>query len=425
MGKDLHGNEIGNGIHQLKNGTYEARYYERNGKRVSLYDRNLDKLKRRLNIEKKRVSEAAPLTSGRRMKLDEWFDKWLNVYKHNMISPSTKRIYIQTYENLMSPELGNMALQEISPIHVRELINKLFDNGYSHSTINKVKVLLVDMLDKALLDDLVWKNVARGIKLPKSEEMERRVLTRDEQLSFLETAKGTYYYNLYIVALNTGMRIGEVAALSPRDIDFEKGKIHITKTLTYAKLEGDTKKTFHLGPPKTEKSRRDIPITRECEMALKKQYMQNNIVKSKMHCNPLEGLEDLVFCTSLNGPINPEVVIDDIKRILKQINMMRDDADQFEHFSFHSFRHTFATRCFESGMEPKAIQEILGHASLQMTMNLYTHVTEEKSRSEMGKFEKAMIDLEESRETLEERKYREYIEKEYKNLNKIRKINLA
>ena len=219
MGKDLHGNEIGNGIHQLKNGTYEARYYERNGKRVSLYDRNLDKLKRRLNIEKKRVSEATPLTSGRRMKLDEWFDKWLNVYKHNMISPSTKRIYIQTYENLMSPELGNMALQEISPIHVRELINKLFDNGYSHSTINKVKVLLVDMLDKALLDDLVWKNVARGIKLPKSEEMERRVLTRDEQLSFLETAKGTYYYNLYIVALNTGMRVGEVAALTPGDID--------------------------------------------------------------------------------------------------------------------------------------------------------------------------------------------------------------
>ena len=425
MGKDLKGNEIGRGIKQIKTGTYEARFYDRTGRRVSLYDKNLSKLKRRLEVERSRVDNPTPLKSGGELKLDEWFEKWLNIYKHNMIAPSSKRIYSQVFETLISPVLGDMSLQQISSINVRFLVNDLYDRGYSHSTLNKVKVPLVDMLDKALLDDLVWKNVARGIKLPKSEDVERRVLTRDEQLSFLETAKGTYYYNLYVTALNTGLRIGEIAALTPKDIDFETKKIHVTKTLTYEKLEGDSKKTFHLGPPKTEKSKRDVPLTKECEMALKKQYMQNNIVKSKLQCHPIEGLKDLVFCTSRNGPINPEVVVDDIDRILRQINIMRDDTDQFERFSFHTFRHTFATRCFEAGMEPKAIQEILGHASLQMTMDLYTHVTDDKRRSEISKFEKTMFDLEESRESLDEQKYREYIEKEYKSLNKIRKINLA
>lgn len=425
MGKDLKGKECGRGIHQISNGTYEGRFTDRSGKRVSIYDRNLDRLKKKIDVEKTRVGNPTLIESGKTLKLSSWFNMWINVYKHDLIRPSTRRIYVHVFEKLIEPRLGNMALQDIKPIHVRSLLNDLHDNEYSYSTISKAKILLVDMFDKALLDDLVWKNVARGIRIPRDDNYERRVLTTEEQLSFLETAKGTYYYNLYVVALNTGMRIGEISALTPKDINFEKKEISINKSLTYIKYDEDEKKTFHLGPPKTNKSKRIIPITKECEIALKKQYMQNNIVKSKLHCNPIEGFEDLIFCTSLNGPICPQIIIDDIKRILKQINMMRDDSDQFESFSFHSFRHTFATRCFEAGMEAKAVQEILGHASIQMTMDLYTHVTDNKKKSEMDKFERTMYELEEAKESIDEQKYREYIEKEYKMLNKVKRITFG
>ena len=425
MGKDLNGKEIGRGIHQIKNGTYEARYVDRYNKRISLYDKNLSRLKKRLEVEKLRVGNPALIESGSALKLSSWYRMWLDVYKHDCIRPTTRRIYTHVFEKLIEPTLGDNTLQSIRHIQIAALINDLYDKGYSYSTLNKIKILLVDMYDKAILDDLVWKNPARGIKIPRDNDFERRVLTQDEQMQFLETAKGTYYYNMYVVALNTGMRLGEMAALTPSDIDFDKRIIHVTKSLTYDKYEGDEKKTFHLGPPKSNAGMREIPITHDCEIALKKQYMQNNIVKSKLSCHPLEGLDNLIFCTSLNTPICSQIMIDDIERILKQINLMYDDADQFERFSFHSFRHTFATRCFESGMEAKVLQKILGHADIKLTMNLYTHVTEDKNRTEMDKFEQAMREIEEQKESVDELKYREYIEKEYKSLNKIKKINFA
>lgn len=154
-----------------------------------------------------------------------------------------------------------------------------------------------------------------------------------------------FYENLFYVAVNTGLRPGELFALMIDDIDLETGYINVNKTLVYQKYLDDECKTFRIETPKTKQSFRKVPINSVCRVYLEKQLELKKIISRKRP---------------------------------KQQN-------DFSIFSGHTFRHTFATRCFEVGVEPKVVQDYLGHASLKMTMDLYTHVTESKSFHDIEK----------------------------------------
>lgn len=128
-------------------------------------------------------------------------------------------------------------------------------------------------------------------------------------------------------------------------------------------------------------------MNKQCLLALKKQNMQHNVVLSKSPKTLETRFVNLVFTTKYGTALNSQIYCDAIKRIVDEINLMRDEIECFEQFSGHTFRHTFATRSFESGIQPKTVQRYLGHASLQMTMDLYTHVLKEHLESEMDKLE--------------------------------------
>ncbi len=140
-------------------------------------------------------------------------------------------------------------------------------------------------------------------------------------------------------------------------------------------------KTFHIEPPKTKQSYRKAPINRVCRTYLERQMKLKTVVSQK---RPKQQ-NDYLFVTKFNTPLNSQIYADAIKAVIRQINLVRPLDDQFEAFSGHTFRHTFATRCFENGVDAKAVQSYLGHASLKMTMDLYTHVTEEKSMTDIEK----------------------------------------
>ncbi|MCC8141450.1 MAG: site-specific integrase [Lachnospiraceae bacterium] len=220
------------------------------------------------------------------------------------------------------------------------------------------------------------------------------MLTVEEQEDFLTCSAGTFYDNFFNVALNTGLRPGEMRALMEEDIDFDKKTISVTKTLIYQKLEGDDKKEFHLGPPKTESSVRTVPMNRIAEKALRRQIALKKLLVRK---NPKEGeFADLLFVTQNNTPICSQILCDAIKRITDEINLQRDPTNRFPEFSGHTFRHTFATRWIENdqsgegSQSPKVLQKILGHATLQMTMDLYVHVTGSFEQGEMARLEEKM-----------------------------------
>lgn len=387
MGKDLDGKELGQGILQKKNGVYEARYVDRFGKRKSVSGRNLKDVKRRFNEVLYENEQEINIKDS--VKLDAWYEKWMDYYKYDSIRENTKQQYNRIYYKHISPRLGKIKIQDITQLHIRELIKKLDKEGYGYETKNKVKILMVDMFNKAMLDEFVKKNPARGISIRRDEKKDVKVLSEEEQAVFFDCCKGTFYDNLFIVALTTGMRVGELAALRWEDVDFENQVIHVRRTLVYQKYEDDTCKTFHFELPKTKTSLRDVPINRQCQMALKKQYMQKKIVVDKAPAEkiPENQFRDLLFTTKFNTPLNSQIVCDAIKKIVDEINLTRDITEEMELFSLHCLRHTFATRCFESGIKPKTVQKYLGHASLQMTMDLYTEVLKEYQLEEMDKLD--------------------------------------
>lgn len=387
MGKDLYGRELGPGFGQRKNGQYYARFENRFGTRQTIYSADLQELRDKYNTavyeNKKKMNVVDDGTT-----LDDFFEIWIKVYKYKIIRENTRQGYQTVYRKHISPVLGKRTLMEITSLMVRALINNLDKQGYGYETRNRVRIMLLDMFDKALLDGFVNRNPLKGIKLVRDEQKEIRVLTREEQVDFFECAAGTFYYNLFVTAVETGLRPGELYALTPEDIHFEKKEIRVNKTLVYQKFEGDRGKEYHLGPPKTKSSNRTVPITERCGDALRKQIRQRQIILNKPNITPIKGFENLLFLSTLGTPLNATTYSDAIGRIVDTINLMKDPLEQMEKFSGHCFRHTFATRCFEAGINPKTVQAYMGHASLQMTMDLYTHVTESFKQDEIEKLER-------------------------------------
>lgn len=405
MGKNLKGKEIGQGIIQKSNGRYEARYVDRFGKRRSISGADLKDVKKRFN---EAIYENEKEVNVRcNLKLDEWYEKWMSIYKYDTIRNNTRRNYNQVYKKHISPYLGNFYINDITNMKIRELIKNLDKQGYGFETKNKVRILLVDMFNKAIFDEFLRKNPAKGITLKNDSENDVRVLSIEEQKDFFDCCKGTFYDNFFNVAVLTGMRIGEIAALRREDIDFNNKIISVNRTLVYQKYENDDKKTFHFELPKTKTSFRTIPINKQCEIHLKKQCLQKNVVRSKAPAEKKveKQYEDLLFTTKFNTPINSQIMCDAIKKIVNEMNLTRDVTEEILPFSCHCFRHTFATRCFESGIQPKTVQSYLGHATLQMTMDLYTSVLKEHGISEMERLDNTIESLGENEDEIIQKKY--------------------
>lgn len=385
MGKDLKGKELGKGIRQNKSGRYEARYIDRFGNRKSIYGTSKIEIRNKLqdalkeNIEKESVKK--------RMTVEQWYKEWFDIYKVPIIRPNTKRHYEYMFNIHILPEIGGMYLDEVRQIDIKNLINQLDQGGYRWETQNKVRILILDMFNVAIENDYALKNPAKGVRLSKNKPNDRIVLSLEQQQDFFECAMGTFYSNLFVVAVNTGLRPGEMCALEESDLDFESHTISVTKTLLYQKLDGDEGKEYHIGPPKTASSIRLVPMNGTCEEALKKQIRLKRMLS--MRYKGADGFLKLLFVTKFNTPICSQVLNDAIKRIVDEINLQRDETELFPVFSAHTFRHTFATRCIESGIMPKTVQKLLGHATLQMTMDLYVHVTEDFKQEELKKLDMA------------------------------------
>lgn len=377
MGKDLKGKELGAGITQRKNGTYQGRYKDRFGHTKTIYNRKLSVLRKELAVA---IAENENLFSVRKeITLDKWFGKWVELYKKKSVRPNTIREYTHVYSKNISPFLGNSKINSLVKSDIQQLIDTANDSGYKYERQNKIKVILSDMFERAIEDELMTKNPAKGVKLRSEKEFNAKALTLEQQDVFFEVCSGTFYDNLYNVAVNTGLRPGELFALTKEDVDLENGYISVNKTLVYQKYLDDECKTFHIEPPKTKQSYRKVPINRKCRKYLEKQFALKDVISKK---RPKQQ-NDFLFVTKFNTPINSQIYSDSIKRIVEQINLTREFADEFPVFSGHTFRHTFATRCFEVGIQPKVVQSYLGHATLKITMDLYTHVTDEKSANDI------------------------------------------
>ena len=349
MGKSLNGKELGNGISQRKDGLYQARFINRFGKRQTIYAKTLNEVRHKLRTEQYNDEKAINVVD-KNMTLDEWFDIWLSTCKKNCRS-STKGSYITHYKRIQE-ELGWRKLTSLNLIVMQEAFNKLkTDNARKNS-----KKILVDMLNKAVDTDLLVKNVAKQINtvIAKEEKKERRVLTIRETELFLEQAKGTFYENLFILALETGLRVGELSALQWEDIDFKKKVIHVKHTLCYFSKNG--KYVFEMHDTKTNNGKRTIPLTAKAINSLKCQKLQKQeiILKGK---TAKEEFQNLVFVTKNNQPTQQFLINQCMQLVIQNMNKAGID------FSPLYIAHTSAYFCYKSNRmwhEPQNIAETFG-----------------------------------------------------------------
>ncbi len=218
----------------------------------------------------------------------------------------------------------------------------------------------------------------------KKAKKEIRAMSVEEQGIFLAYAKESFYFNLYQVGLGTGMRSGELRALEWSDVDFKNKEIHVTGTLKFYKDKGYMKDS-----PKTSSSERTIPMLDKVYDVLKKQRKRQAEFRLALgeQWKTGDGLENLVFTTPYNRkgygqPISHSALNTDLKRIVERINK---DEIIFEKITPHTLRHTFATRGLENGIPPKVMQELLGHSSITMTLDIYSHVLPDTKAQEIQK----------------------------------------
>lgn len=389
MGKDLRGNELPTGIMQRPNGTYRGRFKYK-GEKYTLDNADLKKLIEEIDDLKYEVRHGIR-GKGDNIILDAWFDVWLNTHKRKTLKESTLVRYEYCYKNYVQKKFGKKKLVDFKPVILEKLFQEMADENYSTKTIKDIFNILGAVFKYAVQNRIISFNPCDGVELPKTKKKEIRVLSMYEQRELLEYAKGRLHENLIITALGTGMRAGELLGLTWDDIDFSKKEIAIDKTLVHIKDRTTEKYVFKYQTPKTASGKRVIPMQKSVYNALRKQRIQ--IKEMQMATNTwesLKGFENLVFVGQNGKPIAECTFRSVLNWIVKAINKERiknGDIELMEHIYPHALRHTFATRCFEAGIEAKTVQKYLGHSSVAITLDIYTHVTNDKAKEDMDKLE--------------------------------------
>jgi len=356
------------GVRKCADGTLEKRFTI-DGKRYSIYGKNAKEISQKEQEVRKKI-EAGIYTDNRNMTLDKYFDEWLTG-KRGSIKGNTLKWYAAYYKGHISPRLGNVKLQKMERRQVLAFQKELSEGDLSIRTCNNIMKILKIVLNDAVTDEIITKNPAEGIKAlkevnAKAAETYHRALTEQEQKDFMQEMAGDYYYEFVAFLLCTGMRFGEAAALTWSDIDYKQNVIHVTKTVTFN--EDNTRTT---GTPKSESGKRDIPLNDTIKGVLARQRKKQSIIVQ---------IEHRVFVSVYGKMVNNCAVNRAINSALERLE---EQGKPIEHFTAHALRDTFATRYIEQGGSPQTLKTILGHSSLAMTMDLYSHVLPNTKQKEM------------------------------------------
>lgn len=368
MGKDIKGKELGVGISQRKDGLYSGRFVDKNGKRQQKYFKKLQECRQWI-ADATYQDEHSDIRDLGNMSLDAWFDIWYEVNKENF-RYNTLKARKERYEHDIKPVIGHMLVTEVKTIHCQNVMI-LLKGKYSKSTLSQTRSLMKILFDYALDNEIITSNpVTRKVKVVGGkDERSARILTRQEQSELISCLDHYNFRNQYLFILNTGLRCGEMIALTWDDVDFKARKVSINKTATVIA----TNSQVIVNPPKTKSSIREVPLTREAVRILNEQKKGKVIrIENSMY----------VF-TGNDGEI---ISAQNYSRTLSYICK----KNGIEPISMHSLRHTFATRCIEAGMKPKTLQAILGHSTLAMTMNKYVHTTDDEKSKELELVEHAL-----------------------------------
>lgn len=367
-------NKRGNGegsISRRKSGGWTAQYavYTPEGrKRRTLYGKTRKNVATKLS-RALADREGGLVFDGGNLTVGEYLDRWLAECVKGPVRESTFERYEYAIRPHIKPALGRVKLKSLTPTHVRGFYREKLDGsegspGLASATVHKIHVVLHKALDQAVADGLIPRNVTRAVKVPSAslERKEITPLTAEEANRLIEVAidESDRLQTLYVLAIHTGLRQGELLALRWEDLDLEEGALRVRRTLTYAGGK------HSLAEPKTRKSRRTVRLTTLAIDSLKS-HLERQIAEME-RLGSLYKPSGLVFANETGGIISPSNLRNrSFARLLKHAGLPAGTR-------FHDLRHTCATLLLSKNVNPKIVSEMLGHANIAITLDTYSHV---------------------------------------------------
>ncbi len=288
------------------------------------------------------------------VKLAEYMDRWLEHDVRQSRRPTTIEGYERIVKKHINPRIGGTSLKKLNPLHIEAWLSDLGRSELGPSRRNRCFLVLRQAMQKAVIQKLIRDNPTDGVTPPKSCPREIEPLTGDQVERLLKCARDTRYEAFFVVAIGTGMRWGEIAALKWSDIDIKKGTLQVQRTVAEARGK------LHIQPPKTKASRRMIPLPAFVLGALRRHYSKCDTVPHPTAWVFPNRKGDLLrkgnFFISCWKPLREEAGIPETR--------------------FHDLRHTTATLLLRNGVHPKVVQTVLGHSRFGITMDLYSHVVD-------------------------------------------------
>nr|DAE30083.1 MAG TPA: Integrase [virus sp. ctQmo6] len=372
MGKSLKGKELGEGISQRKDGYYVGRYTDRTGKRRQKLFRSVRECQKWV-ADGKYNDEHSDIEQPENMTVDAWYEIWIDM-KRRTVKQGTVFNYSFNYKKHIKPKIGEKEIKKVNPLICQKVLNDMSDSGMKNGTENIVKAIMSNMFEYAVQNDIIPKNPCKkAVKVSGKNQCERLPMSLTEQKMFINLITGGKYEYIFRFVLQTGLRVGEVLALRWSDIDFENNILTVCRSLN----EDKSKKEWIFEKTKSKAGERSIPLTKEASRILR-------LVKKKQKgyaVNIVYG--DLVF-RDPEGEFITRYRLSSRLNYICKLNGMRA-------ISMHILRHTFATRCIEAGMNPKALQSIMGHEKISTTLDLYVKANDEYKIEEVSKVENSLI----------------------------------
>lgn len=379
MSRKKNGNLEGS-IRKRKDGKWEARYtigYNELGKQIqkSIYGKTRAEVSQKLNEITTTLRNGTYISSSK-ITLSDWLNEWLSTYASISVRPSTFASYQSYVLHHISPIIGNKELQKLSTSYLQLFFNEKCKNGrldgkggLTPKTIRNIYNMLHEALKQAVINKLVPINVTEGIVLPKKQHKEIIVFTSEERNKIISTSKTERLGVAICFAFSTGLRIGELCGLKWTDFDFENKFFEVKRTVQRVQKskseikDGESKTYISVGEVKTNNSYRKIPITDKIIF----QLLEYKKIQDKEKSILGKGYNDngYVFTSEFGNIAEPSYIREVYSRIIKKAEIRQ--------LKFHTIRHTFATVAIEKGLPVKVVSEILGHSSVQITMDLYCH----------------------------------------------------
>ena len=365
-------------LRKRSDGRWEARvvigYDENNLPRTkNVIAVNKDKCLEKLEKLKQEIGMIQPDKIKAEMEFGKWIDFWYQQYVKITLKPTTQSEYESLIYKHIIPEISKIELNKLTQndlqqfysrlkINGRQIHTEIHGQGLSDRMVRACHTLCRMCFERAVKENLIRTNPAKGCKLPPKKAKEMQVLTRDEMQRFIIQAKADGYFELFVLELCTGMRRGEILGLQWDDFNMQTGELHIRRQVVLVKGN------IQISTPKTKSSVRTIIIPSDIVKILVEYKKRVN--SRWMFPSP----------KTKDAPLHPASITSILDRLLKRA--------ECKDIRFHDLRHTFATNALANGMDVKTLSTIIGHISSETTLNIYTHITDNMQRSAANKIER-------------------------------------